>query len=310
VDEQDNVVYRLPLRFDSWTRQFRWDGRDSNGARLPDGVYTLIVEAHSAEGTLSVSRERKINVDRSDVVYMRSLWSGSSGLMYAPSPDVLLPGSKQLSFLLQSHLRATGHRTPANLGLRLGFTGHHEVDIQTGIITGLDADGVPLFTSIAWKKTLWDAVDTEGFSLAAQLKLAYQNVDTDTQMNFTGISVGMPMAYWMYELGLFIAPEIILAPSTVTFDPAVDPREGLFAWGYFRFGVVLNTELVVVGVSTSLRTDTFDRGLKIDLPFPLGAEVHYRIPDTSIFLSFAVNALMRSIDDYFISSGPGIGYIR
>jgi len=310
VDAQNHVVYRLSLRFDSWTRQFRWNGRDSNGARLPDGVYTLIVETQSGEGKPTESWERKIYIDRNDVVYFRSLWSGSAGLLYAPCPDVLLPGSKQLSFLFQSHVRATGHRTPANLALRMGFIGHNEIDIQTGMITGLDVDAVPFFTSIAWKKILLDKVDTEGFSLAAQLKLAYQNVDTDTQMNFTGISAGIPLAYWMYELGLFFTPEIIMAPSTVTFDPAEESKKGLFTWAYLRFGVVLNSDLVMVGVSTSLRTEPFDSGLLIDPPFTIGAEIHFRIPDTSIVLSFAANALIRRIDDYFISAGPGIGYIR
>jgi hypothetical protein len=310
VNTLNQVVYRLPLRFDSWTRQFRWNGRDSNGARLPEGVYTLIVEAHSGEWIRHVSWERKIYIDRNDVVYFRSLWSGSAGLIYAPSPDVLLPGSKQLSFLFQSHVRATGHRTPANLALRLGFTGNNEIDIQTGIITGLEVDAVPFFTSIAWKKTLVDTADTKGFALAAQLKLAYQNVDTDTQANFTGISVGSPLAYWMYELGLFFTPEILLAPATVTFDPAEESEEGLIPWGYLRFGVVLNSDLVLIGVSTSLRTEPFGSGLGIDPPFPIGAEVHVRIPDTSIVLSFAANALIRDLTDYFISAGPGIGYIR
>ena len=155
-----------------------------------------------------------------------------------------------------------------------------------------------------------DTVDTEGFALAAQLKLAYQNVDTDTQMNFTGISVGSPLAYWMYELGLFFTPEIIMAPSTVTFDPAEESEQGLSTWGYLRFGVVLNSDLVMAGVSTSLRTAPFDSGLRIDLPFPIGAEIHFRIPDTSIYLSFAANALIRDLTDYFISAGPGIGYLR
>ena len=310
VDALNQVVYRLPLHFDSWTRQFRWDGRNSSGARLPDGVYTLIVEAHSGERTPNVSWERKIFIDSNDAVHFRSLWSGSAGLMYAPSPDALLPGSKQLSFLVQSHVRASGHRTPANLALRLGFVGNNEIDIQSGIITGLDVETLPFFASIAWKKTLLDTADTERFALAAQLKLAYQNVDTDTQMNFTGISVGFPLAYWMYELGLFVAPEIIMAPSTVTFDPAVQSKEGFHTWGYLRFGIALNSDLVMVGVSTSLRTVPFDDGLLIDPPYTIGAEAHLRIPDTAICLSFAANALIRDLTDYFISAGPGIGYLR
>ena len=155
VHALNQVVYRLSLRFDSWTRQFRWAGRDSNGTRLPDGVYTLIVQAHSGERTPNVSWERKIYIDRNDVVYFRSLWSGSAGLIYAPSPDVLLPGSKQLSFLFQSHVRAAGHRTPGNLALRLGFAGNNEIDIQTGIITGLDVHKVPFLQASPGKKHCW-----------------------------------------------------------------------------------------------------------------------------------------------------------
>ena len=160
------------------------------------------------------------------------------------------------------------------------------------------------------KKKLIDPVERRGFSFAGLLKLAYQNVDTDSQTNFTGFSAGIPLAYWIYELGLFFSPEVIIAPSTVTFDPAEEPDEGVCTWGYLRFGIVLDFESVVLGISASFRTDPFDRGLVIDLPFPLAAELHWRIGDTPIVLSFAANALIRSINDYFISSGIGIGYIR
>jgi len=310
INEQNQVVYRLPLRFDSWTRQFEWNGRDNDGEPLPDGIYSLVVEARSEYGQLPISRERKIAIHRSEELYIRSLWSGSAGLLYASSPEVLPPGSKQFSLLFQSHVSLSGHRTPTNLALRLGFSGNNEIDFQTGLITGLDLDDVPLFTSVAWKKTLIDPVERIGFSFAGLLKLAYQNVDTDTQTNFTGFSAGIPLAYWIYELGLFFSPEVIIAPSTVTFDPAEEPDQGVFTWGYLRFGAVLDFESVMLGISASFRTDPFGRALEIDLPFPMAAELHWRIGDTPIVLSFAANALIRSINDYFISSGLGIGYIR
>ena len=84
----------------------------------------------------------------------------------------------------------------------------------------------------------------------------------------------------------------------------------MYTWGYLRFGVVLNSDLFMAGVSTSLRTNPFGSGLLIDPPFPIGAEIHVRIPDSSICLSFAANALIRDLTDYFISAGPGVGYIR
>jgi hypothetical protein len=310
INEQNQVVYRLLLRFDSRTRQFSWNGRDSDGVPLPDGTYSLVIEAQSEYGQLPISRERKITIHRTDEIYVRSLWSGSAGLLYASSPEVLPPGSKQLSFLFQSHVSLTGQRTPANLALRLGFRENNEIDFQTGLITGLDLDDVPFFASVAWKKMLIDPVDRRGFSLAGLLKLAYQNVDTDTQTNFTGFSASIPLAYWIYELGLFFSPEVIIAPATVTFDPAEEPDEGVFTWSYLRFGIILDFESVMLGISASFRTEPFARGLGIDLPFPLAAELHWRIRDTPIVLSFAANALIRSINDYFISSGLGIGYIR
>jgi len=310
INEQNQVVYRLPLRFDSWTRQFSWDGRDSAGETLPDGTYSLVIEAQSESGQLPISRERNITIHRADALFIQSLWSGSAGLLYASSPQVLPPGSKQLSLLFQSHVSLSGNRTPANLALRLGFRENNEIDIQTGLITGLDVDDVPFFASVSWKKTLLAPVDRRGFSFAGLLKLAYQNVDTDTQTNFTGFSAGIPLAYWIYELGLFFSPELIIAPSTVTFVPAEEPDEGVFAWSYLRFGIVLDSEFAMLGISASFRTEPFAKGLGIDLPFPLAAELHWKIRDTPIVLSFAANALIRSINDYFISSGIGIGYIH
>ena len=310
TNEQNQVVFRLPLRFDSRTREFTWNGRDSDGEPLPDGIYSLTIEARSEHGKSPIIQGRRIYIDRTEELYFRSLWSGSAGLLYASSPEVLPPGSKQLSFLFQSHSTLLGHRSPVNIALRLGFNGYSEIDFQTGMFTGLDLDEVPLFASVGWKKMLIDTAERRGFSLAGLLKLAYQNVDTDTQTNFTGFSAGMPLAYWTDELGLFFSPEVIIAPSTVTFDPAEEPDEGVCTWGYLRFGIVLDIEPVMLGLSASFRTDPFDRGLEIDPPFPLAAELHWRISDTPIVLSFAANALIRGINDYFISSGLGIGYIR
>ncbi|MDR1863913.1 MAG: PEGA domain-containing protein [Treponema sp.] len=81
--------------FTTWNQELVWDGRDSLGRIVPDGVYSLTLEARSpAGGAARVSLE--ITVNSSLLIHPLTLSSGKAGLAFAPSPAVLPRGSFQI----------------------------------------------------------------------------------------------------------------------------------------------------------------------------------------------------------------------
>jgi len=84
------IVYTQQLDpFAAWVQQIQWNGRDTDGNPLPQGTYTVIIEAE----TLSLRLETEINYSAS--IFPLSLESGISGLTFAPLPHVLPKGSYQ-----------------------------------------------------------------------------------------------------------------------------------------------------------------------------------------------------------------------
>ena len=85
--------------FYSWVQSVRWDGRDSYGNVLPDGVYSLKLDVRSIPWdssdpkTESVTLE--VNIDSSRVIRPLTLSSAKSGLLFVPLPDLLPPQAFQ-----------------------------------------------------------------------------------------------------------------------------------------------------------------------------------------------------------------------
>ena len=101
LDPGGKTVLTRPLdAFATWSQSAVWNGRDSQGEILGDGIYTLVVKASSipwdnsapAEDTI----EQKVEIDSSHVIYPLSISSGKSGLLFAPLPSLLPPGSFQI----------------------------------------------------------------------------------------------------------------------------------------------------------------------------------------------------------------------
>ena len=96
----ETVYTRYLGPFESWPQSALWNGRDAEGAILPDGAYTLVLNAVSLtwddsppiEETLSLA----LRLDSSRIIHPLTLASGRSGLLYAPFPSLLPPGSFQI----------------------------------------------------------------------------------------------------------------------------------------------------------------------------------------------------------------------
>jgi len=53
-DSYGEVVYETDVRADNGMQRFTWDGRDSKGAALPSGTYTVSVEATKGDSPVAV----------------------------------------------------------------------------------------------------------------------------------------------------------------------------------------------------------------------------------------------------------------
>jgi len=101
-DKNGNLVYQENLNpFTTWEQSVTWNGRDSSGNILPEGVYTILIEAvptqilsNNKTEPVSVSLETEINYSIN--IIPLSLSGGLSGLSLSPLPHVLPAGSFQI----------------------------------------------------------------------------------------------------------------------------------------------------------------------------------------------------------------------
>ncbi len=315
-DPGGRTVFSQELgRFDTWNQSFEWDGRAADGTPLPDGSYTVRIEGSGEQAGEQDSAELGVLIDSSIVLRFRSLWSGSAGLLYAPTADVLPRGSVQVSSLVLTHASGRGSgsvlRVPVNLGMRLG-TGplnRFELDTSVGGIIGYEEETfvLPWFVSSAFKASLLRPSRTFDLSSAAQVKFTYQNTHNDTLANFTGLSVGAPGGVHLGPLSLVFSPEVILSWEAVGSDP---PAPAAYGWIYGRFGMLLDFSTLSVGTSISVRSLRFDQGLGVDVPFQTALEAHWMIPKTQLFLSASVAGEFTDAENYYLFGGVGLGILN
>lgn len=319
TDPEGRVVLTRNLgRFTTWEQGFDWDGRGPSGTPLPDGRYTVRVEAVSEQDGQTMTAELGVRIDSTIVLRYRSLWSGSAGVLYCPSTEVLPGGSAQVSSLFLAHSSSDSGgadvRVPVSLALRFGIgeQNRFELDTSVGGIIGYHQDTfyLPWFASAAFKASLLTPSGVFSLGSAAQAKLTYQNVYTDTLANFSGLSLGLPTSFHVGPVALLFSPEVIVSPWTVSYDSSSTPEADIYGWVYGRFGLLLDLTPFSLGASMSLRTLPFDEGFGLDLPFQAALEAHWLIPNTQLFLSFSVAGEFDSPGSYYLLGGAGLGLLN
>ena len=104
-DKDGNCVHQENLYpFASWGQSVTWNGRDSFGNLLPEGIYTVQIEASAPqifshnEGSAKISLETEINYSIN--IFPLSTESVVSGLTFSPLPSTLPGGSYQFEACL------------------------------------------------------------------------------------------------------------------------------------------------------------------------------------------------------------------
>jgi len=109
LDQDRTAVFSRKLdQFNTWVQQITWNGRDFDGNLVPQGIYTVIIEAMNPEETVSLELETEI--DYSIRIFPLSIESGIAGMLLAPMPHVLPAGSYQINAnLLFGNFRSSQH---------------------------------------------------------------------------------------------------------------------------------------------------------------------------------------------------------
>jgi hypothetical protein len=325
LDADRAVVFSRSLpTFTTWDQSFSWNARDTSGRSLTDGTYTLVLAARAPGSDEWITNETPVRIDRTLKIAPRSLWSGSSGLLYAPVSEVLPPEDFQVNVLGAGITDGTYFRAPIELSARIGFAGAMEVDASAGILAvssaASTATNVLLNAAVRWN--LVSPRGDFGTGAAVQVKLASQFTPgvggvtplmTDTLANFTGVSVEVPLQMNLGSVSLLLsagATGSYWYPYSLNTDGS--PAAGLVAWMYLRAGVMLDLGSVMAGLSASTKTEQLPGGVALlasPIPFAAGAEIHWLIPGTRLLLSGMVAAEYQNDDNYYVMGGGGLGFL-
>ena len=302
----------LKHRFQSFNQKnqgFTWNGKDSRGNKLSDGIYRIKIKGKDLNGENASEKEAVVAIDSSLHIRVRSIFNGVSGALFSPSPDILPPGSFQLSLNGLGHIDAISgnYRFPVILGVRTVPVKDMEISAQAGAIIQKPLAESYIF-SVSAKKAILPSRNFKPFELSGILKATYlYNTFRDTQANFTGLSTGLSASLSAGPLTFVLAPEFTVSPYGVVYPGTTDL--GFYIWAYGKTAVILDWGPVMIDISASFRTTSFDRGFSIDYPFSTGIELNYLIPGTGMFVTGIVSGEFRGSDNY-INAGGGIGIIN
>jgi len=302
-------------RFTSWSQSYTWNGRGIGGKELEDGIYTIVVTATGERDGVQVLLESEIRIDRSYVITYRIPWTGVSGLIYTATPDVLPPFSFQLSghvFLTPDFFTSDNGAsfTPVNTGIRFGLPGKSELDLVFSPVFVRDSEILPFIVTGAWKQRLFSVGSSRGLRGAFTARGTYlYATNADIYTNYTGLTLGLPLALDSGVVSLILNPELTFSPYRVIYGTAEDQTPALHMWLYGKAGIVVDTGTVMAALSGSMRSLSFTDGFDLNYPVNAALELNLLIPGTLLFFSADATLEFISTADYYISLGMGLSLL-
>jgi hypothetical protein len=254
-DTGGSVVYSRQLDdFSTWRQSVTWDGRDIYGNPVPEGVYTVLIEASPLfpldEGEEKVFQlTMQSEVDYSIDLFPLSLTGGTPGLMFAPLPHVLPAESYQIeaeilfgNFLFQESAGVTAIvGFPFGIGLRVSpfkrletaafFNVNPRVDNSTGFgISGsvkynfLNGGAFPL-------------------ALAAGVNYAWAGRNGDDPLSpGRGVGLYIPLSLELAGFSVIISPAIFWRGPEGIIPAFLLSAGALYRGGWFSTGLSARVE--------------------------------------------------------------------
>ena len=313
-NSQENPVAGFDLPpFTDWDQMIEWDGKNAEGKYLPDGTYSLALNA-SGDGGSEALRETAVIIDTSQAVSYRSLFHGSSGLLYAPTTDMLPPDIMQISFLVLGHLEQVEGvleaRFPAVLGLR--FSAFNLLDCTVSLsVVPQTADSVPYSAGGSARLRFLKTPGAVSWNMAAALRGTFQRGETlDSFTNYGAVYAGFPMQFEAGVFGLSLTPEIAFSTKRVSYiKDEVFPELDFYVWSYLRAGIFLDFGFLGSGLSYALRTKPFSEGFALQFPMAAALEFWFFIPKTQVVMEAAVAGEFGDTG-FYLMGGLGFGFFN
>jgi hypothetical protein len=314
-DSAGKMIASYDLKpFDDWTQLFEWDGKDKAGIVLPDDSYMIHVKAYTNAGEQVLSEKLSVKIDSSFDLAYRNVWSGISGLLYTPTPEVLPFGSIQFQSLLSAHCNSSAIdeslEAPSTISGRFGMPFNSEIDgTLKFIFKGIELE--PAFgITLAYKIRLFNTAADLSFSAGCITKFSYQHdYNLDTYADFTGASIGIPLLLQFGDFYLAATPEVIFSWQTVSLSSSETGDSGFHVWLYARTGIFYDTEFLLCGLSLSMRSAAFSQDFALDLPLHAGFEINILIPQSPLYISGLLGMEYLDSDIVYILGGVGFGLL-
>ncbi len=311
TNSQGTEVYSKNLEtFTTWSQFVSWDGKDHNGAAVPDGSYIITLNTESIpwddKPSVKQSVSLPVEVDSSIQIFPESMASGKSGLLFAPGTDILPKGSYQLDALMLFGKAPAAEKVWSNLPLAFSFRfspfNFLEAAASLNIIpefgekTIIGAGG-----SVKWQ-ILHHEHGALPLGLAAILSYGWAQEGPITPFVMgTGLEIALPVS-WSFGNACMLS----LSPGILWSGPEGYPESGVPS-GILSAGFSYRHPIFNSGLSA--RTEYFfENGINLG-PVSFAGEIKL-FPQPSVFVISVMAGLSYENSSWGGFGGIGIGFIQ
>jgi len=281
INSDGATIYTGDFRkYSEWLQKEKWNGRDYEGNPVPEGIYTILVEADGTLGETD-SIQTEIEVSYSTGIFPMSLESGISGLMFSPLPNALPLRSHQLGismlfgkFLVQNddkeNVNTFGFpfKISARIALfkRTEITAVFNLNPHPGYKLGWGLSGSLKYNFVSAEKM--------PVSFAGVISYAWADENGDYPLSpGKGVGVHLPLAFEVKQF-------------SITFSPAVFWRgpEGAVPEVLVSGGALYRGGMINAGLSYRCEINMESENIAKSLKHLAGAEIHITL------LNFVISA--------------------
>jgi hypothetical protein len=269
LDSRGELLFVRELGpFSTRSQSSSWNGRDRWGQILPDGIYSIILKLESIPWDNSSPVEEtstlQVELDSSREIRPFTFFSGKSGLLFAPGPGLLPPGSFQVEggmlFGSPPNAGQPWKSLPFAAAFRFSPAARLEISTALNVLTIYD-EGARTGFGGAVKWVFLNPAETNQFGFAAGASFAWTG-KTSTGSSATpfgmgsGIELFIPLELAAGAFSFLLTPACIwTSDEGFPWDPA--PRllvsgGALYRWTYITAGLSARSEFNFIGRDPSV----------------------------------------------------------
>lgn len=284
-DSNGNEVIRKQLdTFDTWVQNISWDGKDSQGNILPQGLYTIVIEAQDTLGEIH-SLNIKTEINYSINIFPLSLESGVAGLTFVPMPDTLPGGSYQFN----AGIIFGSFGIPFKINMRISPVNNLELTTVFSLNAGTAQTGWGFSGSVKYNFFGGDSL----LALSAGVSYAWASGSGEYVLSpGKGVGIHAPLSFKLNDFS------VVFCPSVFWHGP-----EGFTPELLLGLGALYTGKWITGGISARGEIDFADNKFR----FLAGAEINF-IPAPSYFIITVHGGIITAaVTDWY--AGLGIGFV-